>query len=412
MLHSVAVFSGMHMQGDMTEAMKSMDSGMAAAEMELRAARRAVPATVHREAVAPQQPSATPGSKSKLVAAAAPEASESSAVQESQDSIAHVQNLDSLQPSVQQQTTTSQTDQGSDHPAPAASRSHDKAEQKSSDEACMGDVAVTAKGGLAAPSEAGSKAELVAEGLPHQSSRHAALNAVPLTAQQLQQPAQVQAAPDKHVQPHGVKVTKQVTGVQLHIHADSSVGQAAPTHPVSASSSAPQLAASCQRPVEEQTGAADSSGHGVSHTVISHAHLAASDGSRPAHSCQVHPRVDILPEASRGPVGRTPCPAGPVSSAESANGENGGASVSTTGQAGSAALAVTSIDCSQASQQQGAAVELWAADEGDFADMIKAFLVHLKAMLQTMCELLLQAVVLLANYHVQNSACVCLQRKF
>ena len=365
------------MQGDMTEAMKSMDIGMAAAEMELRAARRAVPAALLPEASAPQQLSATPKSKIQLAATAASEASAKSVVQESQDPVVHVQNLDSPQPSAQQQTPTSQTSQQGDHPAPAASGSHDKAEQRRSDETCMSDAAAAAEGGLAASSEAeaGSNAEPAAGGLLRQSSGPAALNAEPLTAQQLQQ---VQAAPESNVQPHCMKVSKQVTGVQLHIHADSSTGQAAPAQPVSASSSAPQAAASCLPAVQGQTGAADSSGHEVSQT--RHANLAASDGSMPEHSCQVHPPVDTLPQAPKVQREAMPCPAGPGSPAESANGNIGGASVSATGQAGSAASAVTSIDCSAVSHQQGAAVEPWAADEGDFADMIEEFLVCLKAM--------------------------------
>ena len=360
------------MQGDMTEAMKSMDSGMAAAEMELRAARRAVATAMPHEALATQQPIATLGSKSKLAATAASETSANSAVRESQDSTVHAHKTDSMQPNAQRQTPEPQTGQGDDHPPPAASGSHDKAEQRNSDEACMDDTA--------ADTVASSKAEPVAGGLPHQSSGLAALSAVIFTAQQSQQPAQVQAAPKTDVQPHDMKSSKQVTGVQLHIHADSSAGQAAPTQPVSASSSAPLPAASCLPAVEGQIRATASSAHGGSQTLPMHANVLTSDGSMPVHSSQVHPFVDTLPGAPKVPIEAVPCPAGPVSSAESAHGNSGSASVSEVGQAGSAASAVTSIDCSKASHQPGAAVESWAADEGDFADMIKEFLVlHMKA---------------------------------
>ena len=358
----------------MTEAMKSMDSGMAAAEMELRAARRAVPAAEPHEASATQQPSATLGSKTKLAGTAALEGSVNSAVQESQDSAAPAHKLDSLQSSVQRQTPKSQTGQEGDHPPPAASGFHDMAEQRNSDEACMDDTTAAAMGGLA-----GSDAEPVAGGVPHHSSGPAALSAVIPTAQQSQQPAQVHAAPKIDIQPHDMKSSKQVTGVQLHIHADSSAGQAAFTQPVSASSSASRPAASCLPAVEGYIGAAESSAHGVSQTPTMHTNVPTTDGSMPVHSCQVHPFVDTMPEAPKVPVEAVPCPAGPVSSAESAHGNSGSASVSAARQAGSAASAVTSIDCSEASHQPGAAVEPWAADEGDFADMIKEFLVRLKA---------------------------------
>ena len=354
------------MQGDMTEAMKSMDSGMAAAEMELRAARQAVPAAALHKASAPQQPSATPDSRTNLAATVASGDPADGAVQQSHGSVAHAQKLDSPQPSAQQQESSLQIGQEGDQPAPAASGSHDKAEQRSSDQASMGDTAAAAEGG-SLEGEAGSNAEPAAAGLPQQSSGPAALNAVPLTAQQSQQPPQVQAAHNTNLQPHDMKVSKQVAGIQVYIHVDSSAGQAASTQPVPASSIAPHLTAG-------------SKVHGVSQTLKTHADLPALDGSMPVQSCQVHVSVDTLPEAPKAPVGAMPCPVGPVSSAESTNRSSGGASVSTTRHAGSAASAVSSNDCIEASQQQCAAGDLWAADEGDFADMLKEFLVHLRAM--------------------------------
>lgn len=353
------------MQGDMTEAMKSMDSGMAAAEMELRAAGRAVPAAAPRRVSAPQQPSATPGSRTKLAATAALRDPADTAVQQSHDSVAHAQKLDSSQPSAQQQTASLQIGQEGDHPVPAGS--HDKAEQRSSDQACMGDTAAAAKGGLL-EGEAGSNAELAAAGLPQQSIGPAALAALHLTAQQSQQAPEVQAAPNIDLQPLDMKASKQMTGVQLHVYADSSAGQAVPFQPLPASSRAPHLAASSLPAVEGQIGVADSEVHGVSQTHLTHVDLPATDGSMPVQSCQVPFSVDALPEAPYAPVGAMPCPAGPVSSAESASGGTGCAS------------AVSSADCSEASQQPSAAVESWAADEGDFADMLKEFLVHLRAM--------------------------------
>lgn len=365
----------------MTEAMKSMDSGMAAAEMELRAARRAVPA----EASASLQPSAPPASNSTLAANAA--SGGDNASKQSQDSTAPVQKLDLPQPSGQQQTSISQTGQGNGQPAPAASGSHDKAEQRDREAPCMSEHATSAAAqGVSLQAAAGSNAEPTAAGLPQQSSGHAALSPVPPMAQQAQQPAQLPAAADTSVQLHAVKVSKQVTGVQLHIHADSSAGQGSGTQLVPASSSSgSKPAAACLPDVTRQSTPADSTASALTiDESTGRASLPANDESMSVQSGQVHPSVDALPEAPKVPTaGGMQCPAGPVSCAvESASGSSSNAAaVSAARQAGSTASAVTDMDRSELSQQQGAAEEPWAADEGDFADMLKDFLVHLDALM-------------------------------
>lgn len=370
----------------MTEAMKSMDSGMAAAEMELRAARRAVPAAVPAEASASLQPSAPPSSNNQLAANAASGDANAS----KQVSTTPVQKLDLSLPSVPQQTPTSPTGQGSGQPAPAAFGSHDKADHRDREGPCVSESATTAPAqGVSLQIEAGSNAEPTAAGLPQQSSGPAALNPVPPMAQQSQQPAQLLAAAVTKDQRHAMKVSKHVTGVQLHIHADSSAGRGSPTEVVPASSSSgPKAATACLPDVTGQKTTADSTAQGVmralnNHESIGHASLPASDGSTlPVQSGQVHLYVVPLSEDPKVPTaGAMQCPAGLVSSAvESASGSSGNAAaVSAARQAGS--TAVTNMDRSEVSQQQGAAEEPWAAGEGDFADMLKDFLVQLYALI-------------------------------
>lgn len=366
----------------MTEAMKSMDSGMAAAEIELRAARRAVPAAVPAEASALLQPSAPPGSNTKLAADAA--SGDGTDSKQSQDSTAPVQKLNLPQPSGQQQTPTSQTDQGNGQPTPVTSGSHGKAEQRDREGSCVSENATTiAAKGVSLQAEAGSKAEPTAAVLPQQSSGHADLSPATPIAQQSQHP---QAAADTNDQLHAVKVSKQVTGVQLRIHADSSAGQGSHTRLVpTSSSSGPKATSACLLDVSGQTTPADSTAQGVTHALTVHASTGhasppINDGSTPVQSGQVHPSVDAPSEAPKVPTaGAMQCPASPVSSAvDLARGSSSNAAaVSAARQAGSAASAVGR---SEVSQQQGAAEEPWAAEEGDFADMLKDFLVHLAAL--------------------------------
>ena len=377
------------MQGVMTEAMKNMDSGMSAAEMELRAARRAVPAAVPADAGTPQQPSPTPGSNSSIAAPAASRDPAESAVQQSQESVAtHLPKLDSLQAGVQQHTPSSHAGQAGDQPAPAASGSHDHAQQRGRNEAgenanATAQVCAAIKGVLS-KAEAGSDAEPAGGRQPQQSSGPAALDpAAAPVAQQSHQPDQVQAAADTSQQPCVVKIVKQVSGVQLHIHADSSAAQPSLTQPVSTiSNSGTTSPTSCLSAAVAQT-TAESNAPGVSQTsTLQHntagTSLPTSDGSTHVQSCGVYSSVQALtgtPEVPR--VGGV---LSPTSSAESASGEDGSTSAVSPGRpAVNVVLAVASTDTGAASRQQNAAVEPWAADEGDFASMLKKFLVSLAA---------------------------------
>lgn len=363
------------MQGDMTEAMKTMDSGMAAADMELRAARRAVPAAEPAEVGTPQHLRTTQGA-----ATAASGQHSGQGVGQSHASAAQGQQPDLLQQSGQQQTPGSGAGQVADQPAPAAPGSQGMSELRRSAGEGLG-VQVSAS--MAAPSlgaQLGSNALPAAGALPPQSTADAASGSTATQAQQPQTPAEMQTAADPSDLPEGAKAAKPVTDSRLQIHADSSDSQcASPTQPVTTSSStSPTMATPCP---PGQTTAADSTVAGGGHASASHDSTAQESlpatgtggVSKPVHSADVHSSVGGLPGTAR-----VSAPGGvlsPASCAESAAGDSSDAALmSALKQAGNNGAAV---DSGAASQQQGLAGEPWAADEGDFAVMLKDFLVCL-----------------------------------
>ena len=363
----------------MTEAMKTMDSGMSAAEMELRAVSKALPAAVPSVPVFELQPPNSPGTDSGTAAKPAQTVQASIAVGQEHNPAVQLQQSDPLQKDMQQQKPNLGAGQRSDQPLPALGELAEATSQKG--EHVGGNTSVVASADIVeAASKAGSAGiALPAAGTQPQSKENSeALKSEASTSGNSQQSAQARSAMGMSKQPDASRVNKQ-TGLQMQIHADCSADSKAGPQPAgfSLESTAAQRAAEDSNAlvVSETSTAHDSTVQTVTCSPVAE--------TTPMHGSMTHPAVEHLPKASKA-SDADKASSGMLSSAEVVRVNGGSTAVTETRQADCAASAAASnhVQCDASgiyasSCQQGTVGDPWAADEGDFAVMLKDFLVWL-----------------------------------
>ena len=212
----------------MTEAMKTMDSGMAAAEMELRSASRSLPPAAPPVAAPLQPPSTVSGSRTDHTATPAMQHETHHAVEQTKGAAGMPLRPDALQKGLQQDLLTMSASTGADQSVLAAPTL-----QGSSPLNNQSDGSVNKSEQVSA-----ARAEAGVQPSSMSSLPAAAICPVPSspgleasTAQQSEQPAEPPNTSGMRVKSdavQGVKVHGLATGSQLQVYANSSAAQALP----------------------------------------------------------------------------------------------------------------------------------------------------------------------------------------
>lgn len=355
-----------------------MDSGMSAAEMELRAVSKALPAAVPSEASSQLQVPNISGTDTGSAAKRAQTAQAGNAVGQMQSSAAPLQQSDLLQKDVQQQKPSSDADKRTDQPLPAPRKLAEVMSQEG--EHVADNVHVLASAVIAeAASEAGSAVEAIpAAGAQSQSigGSKAPNSETSMSGSSQQSPRSILGMDE---QSDAVKVNKQTPGLQLHIHADSSGG----------SKVGPQPADSSLKSTPVQKAAEDSNALVVNKTaaaldsMVQMGVCSPATEITPAQGAMTHPAVEKLPEGTK--ASDTDKSLSSIASSAELGKVNGSAALVTGSRQAECAVSAAAssqvqrtANATQASSsQQGTVVESWAVDEGDFAVMLKDFLVRL-----------------------------------